>query len=100
MVLIENPGVQPGVLARRLGRSDHAVRRRQRPLVVSTGTCSPHYDYAPANGAMSPAEERLILRELNVESWNSGGRLLVLAGQLGRSPAELRQRIRALGAAS
>jgi len=98
VLLIENPGVQPGVLARRLGRSDHAVRRRQRLLGVRTGSRSPHY--APANGAMAPAEERLILRELNVDAGKSGGRLLALAGRLGRSPAELRQRSRTLGAAS
>lgn len=98
VLLIENRGVQPGVLARRLGRSDHAVRRRQRLLGVRTGSRSPHY--APANGAMSPAEERLILRELNVAG-KSGGRLLALAGRLGRTPAELRQRSRALlGAAT
>lgn len=96
-ILIENPGAQPGVLARRLGRSDHAVRRRQRVLGIHTGSRSPHH--APADGSMSPAEERLILRELNLDAEKSGGRLLALADRLGRSPAELRQRIRAIGPA-
>jgi hypothetical protein len=98
VILIENPGMQPGVLARRLRRSDHAVSRRQRLLGVRTGSRSPHY--APVNGTMSPAEERLILRELTVDAEKGGGRLLALADRLGRSPAELRQRIRAVGAAS
>ena len=98
VILIENPGMHPGVLARGLKRSDHAVRRRQRLLGIRTGSRSPHY--APANGSMSPAEERLILRELTGAAEKGGGRLLALADRLGRSPAELRQRIRAVGAAS
>jgi hypothetical protein len=91
-VLRENLGAHPSVLGSILGRSDLAVRRRQRELELRTGNRSPHH--APAGASsFAPAEDRLLRRELGASGGAHGKRTLALAARLGHPPGELRRRL-------
>ena len=79
-------GLNPGILAMRLGRSDFAVAARLRQLGLRDGReRSPHHP-AAANGGFTAGERRLVNRELQHAT---GRRLLSLAQRLDRSPASI-----------
>ena len=80
-------GVNPGVLAERLGRSDVAVVARLRQLGLRDGRHrSPHHP-AATHGGLTAGERRLVEREL---ADTPGRGLLALARRLDRSPASIR----------
>jgi DNA-binding CsgD family transcriptional regulator len=82
-------GLDPGVLALRLGRSDVAVAARLRQLGLRNGRHrSPHHP-AATSGGFTAGERRLVDREL---AHATGRRLLSLAQRLDRSPASIRSR--------
>lgn len=87
-VLRLHAGLNPGVLAQRLGRSDHAVVARLRRLGLRDGRQrSPHHP-ARATGGLTPGQWRLVDRELRRPA---GRALLALAWRLERSPGALRR---------
>jgi hypothetical protein len=80
----------PVSLARLLGRSDHAVRRRLAVLGLRRGReRSPHHELV-ASASLTPAERRLVAREL---AGGSARRLLSLSRRLGRSPGALKRMV-------
>jgi hypothetical protein len=84
-------GAHPSMLTNLLGRSDHAIRQRQRRLGLRSGTRSPHN--APVGGpGFLPAEDRLLRRELADGQPPKATRVLALSARLGRPPGELRRR--------
>lgn len=92
-LLRDHPGAHPSVLAITLGRSDRAVSARMATLGLRAERArSPHHALAEA-GAFSPAEHRLLRREL--ASSPGARRLLALARRLERSPGELKRRVSA-----
>jgi hypothetical protein len=75
-------------LALLLGRSDIAVRQRLAALGLREGRQrSPHHPLVQTNG-LTPAERRLVSRELAA---GSPRRLFALARRLGRTPGELKR---------
>ena len=79
-------GLNPGILAMRLGRSDFAVAARLRQLGLRAGRArSPHHPSA-TSGGFTAGERRLVDRELEQAT---GRRLLSLAQRLDRSPASI-----------
>lgn len=80
-----HPGLNPGALALRLGRSDQAVVTRLRRLGLRDGRRrSPHP--APTDGGLTAGEWRLIDRELTRAT---GRGMVALSHRLERSPAAL-----------
>ncbi len=86
-LLRRTPAADLALLSRRLGRSDHAIRRRMATLELRAGReRSPHR--APEQPTtLSVGERRLVLSALET----GGGKLLIISRRLGRSPAELRR---------
>jgi hypothetical protein len=82
-LLRELSGLHPARLARILGRSDPAIRRRRVSLGINNR--SPHH-LPPGHDGLTPGERRLLAREYAPEQ---PSRILALARRLGRSPAEL-----------
>ena len=80
----ELAGLHPARLARILGRSDQAIRRRRGVLGINSR--SPHH-VAPVQGGLTPGERRLLAREYAPEKPR---RVLALSRRLGRTPAQLR----------
>lgn len=79
-------GLDPGLLALRLGRSDLAVVARLRRLGLRDGRHrSPHHP-APTRGGLTAGERRLVERELE---HTTGRRLISLAQRLDRPPASV-----------
>jgi hypothetical protein len=79
-------GLDPGVLATRLGRTDAAVAARLRRLGLRDGRHrSPHHP-AATRGGFTAGERRLVERE---GAQATGRRLLSLAQRLDRSPASV-----------
>jgi hypothetical protein len=94
-ILLQHPGVSPGVLSDLLARSDHSIRQRQSCLGVRTGNRSPHH--ARTGGAdFSPAEDRLLRRELLGGEPPKLTRLLAISSRLERTPGDLQRRRREL----
>jgi hypothetical protein len=86
--LRRHASLDPGSLARLLGRSDHAVRRRLAALGPRHGReRSPHHELV-ASAGLNPAERRLVTREL---AGGSARRLLSVSRRLGRSPGALKR---------
>jgi hypothetical protein len=98
-ILLLHPGVSPGVLSNLLSRSDHSIRQRQSRLGVRTGNRSPHYAKT-GRADFSPAEDRLLRRELLGEGPPKLTRLLALSTRLARTPGELQRRRRELARAA
>ena len=83
-LLRRHASLDPGSLARLLGRSDHAVRRRLAALGPRRGReRSPHYELG-ASAGLNPAERREL-------AGGSARRLLSLSRRLGRSPGALKR---------
>lgn len=80
-------GADLALLTRRLGRSDHAIRRRIDTLGLRAGReRSPHR--APTHATkLSVGERRLVLSALET----GGGKLLALSRRLGQPPGKLRR---------
>jgi len=91
-VLRQSPGAHPSRLGSILGRSDHAIRRRQAALQLRCAGRSPHHAPAAVN-TFAPAEDGLLQRELGGVEGPEGNRLLALSDRLGRSPGELRRHL-------
>lgn len=98
-LLRQNRGAHPSRLASALGRSDHAVRRRQAALGLRSNSRSPHHALTPTR-SFAPAEDRLLERELDANSGTQGNHLLALSARLGHPPGELRRRLSELRAPS
>jgi hypothetical protein len=94
-ILLQHPGVSPGVLSNLLTRSDRSIRQRQRRLGVRTGSRSSHYARTGRTD-FSPAEDRLLQRELLSDEPPKVTRLLAVSTRLERTPGELHRRQREL----
>jgi hypothetical protein len=90
-ILRTHPGAHPSTLSVVLQRSDQAIRQRQRALEIRSGDRSPHTAF-PRTHRFSPAEDRLLQRELTDGSAVPSGRARALSVRLHRSPGELRGR--------
>lgn len=86
-LLRRTPAADLALLSRRLGRSDHAIRRRMATLELRAGReRSPHR--APEQRTtLTVGERRLVLSALET----AGGKLLTLSRRLGQPPGELRR---------
>ena len=87
-------GAGPAMLARALGRSEEAVRRRRQALGLRHGRERSPHQTPPRRGGLTPGEAGVIARELDGAA---GTRLLALARRLERTPGELRARRPAAG---
>lgn len=91
-LLRREPGAQPAGLARALGRSDHAICARARALGLRVGReRSPHH-VQPPNAALTPGEERVLVRELTGRDEGTS-RVLAVSKRLQRPPGELRRHL-------
>lgn len=87
-VLRDRAGSNPASLARRLGRSDYAVRYRMQELgLLAPRGRTPHHPVPPASG-LTPGQHAVAVRALGE---SDAARLLVAARHLRVSPGRLRR---------
>jgi len=95
-LLRAHPGAHPALLSSILQRSDQAIAQRQRALGIRSASRSPHRAAPATPAGFSPAEDRLLRRELN----GGPSRARALSRRLQRPTGELRRRARELSASA